>query len=105
MKSFREWLREGELYKVVFTDPMGNKSILSSLCRITNDSGVSVSINELDYIVNKSDVTAETGNSGDKHYSEYLTKRIKIAASKSKNNDSFAKELNKIFKVNIFHAV
>ena len=109
MKTFREWLsekelNEAELYKVEFTDSMSNEKILSSNGKIVNASGVSKSITDLSYIVNKSEVTKETGNSGDKHYTEYLMKRIKEAASKSKNNESFAKELNKIFKVNMFKA-
>ena len=104
--EFREYINESStLYKVEFIDPMGNKKVLSSNCKIVNSSGVSKSITDLSYIVNGAEVEKETGNVGDKHYTEYLTKRIKEAGGKSKNNITFAKELNKIFKTNIFKAV
>jgi hypothetical protein len=85
-----------------FADPMGNAKYVNSEGKVVNANRIPKSITDLDYLVSKIDVTNETGNSGTAHYTKYLKKRIEQAAKKSKNNKEFAKNLNNIFKTNIF---
>lgn len=97
------YVNEVEIYKATFTDTMGNKKIIKSDGSIVNTNNIPKSITDINYLVNKSDVEKETGNTGTKQYKLYLNKRILQAVSKSKNNATFAKELNNIFKTKVFN--
>lgn len=108
MGRFSElFLNEEKEFEVYFTDPMGNEHRLTSKGRLVNEHGVPKGISAIQYMVSQSDVTDETdetGNSGTKHYNEYLMKRVNQATKKSTDNESFAKELNKILGVKYFTA-
>jgi hypothetical protein len=108
MKTFREIaesiqeLNEADVLYAWYTDPMGNKQRFSSKGGILNSHGVSKGITSIQYIINKRDVTAETGNSGTKHYTQFIKTRLEAVNKKAKNNKSFAKEMNKAFNTDIF---
>ena len=68
----------------------------------SNHSRVSLSITNLEWMLNRQDIMKEQGNIGTSQVSAYMRKRIDAAADKSKNNKAFAKNLNKEFKVNYF---
>lgn len=95
-------MNEEVIFKALFIDPMGNKKIINSNGSIVNYNNIPKSITDIEYLVDKNDVVKETGNSGTKHYIEYLKKRVLQVGSKSKDNTTFAKGLNKVFNTTDF---
>jgi len=98
---FRELLEAKPLYAWI-TDPSGNERRVSSNMTMTNERGLSLAITNLQYLLSKADVTKETGNSGTKHYHQYMKTRWDEVVKKSKNNKDFAKNLNKAFGITKF---
>jgi len=100
MKKFKEFFvdlveKDEEVFVAYFKDPMGNKEKINSKGSVSSEQGMSMSLSNLSYMVDKRDVTAETGNSGHKQNHDYIMKRVKKAAVK--DSKTFAKNLSKVF--------
>ncbi len=100
MRKFRDLLEGKTLYSWV--NGLRNNYRVSSAFTMTNKSGVSLAATNLQWLVKKPDVTAETGNSGTKNYYEYMKKRFVMASATAKNNKEFAENLNYQFGTSRF---
>ena len=76
--------------------------VSSNMTMRSNHSSVALAITNLQWMVKREDVQAETGNVGTANYRKYFKKRFHAARAKSKNPKEFAKNLNKEFGVTNF---
>lgn len=97
---FRNIIEAKTLY--AWIDAQGNLKRVSSDFTMTNPAGVSLAVTNLQWLVSQVNVQTETGNSGTKHYYEYMKARFIAASAKAKNNKEFSDNLNKLFGTNKF---
>jgi len=88
--------------KVKIEDGMGNTTFVNSDGRSWNQHKIAGAFTNLQWICDMNEVIAETGNRGTKHYKLFMMARLNLAVENAEDNETFAREMNRVFKTDRF---